>query len=445
MSTLFHKFIAGLSALIMAIVPVSQPVQPVAPLGAAPQFVSAKPTYLYGSGISSSDTSIKLTSLVTPTGDPIITNQLIGGVSNVFYGTLEPNTTRKETVSCTTVTQNSDNTAILSGCTRGLLFTYPYTASSSLAFSHSGGSRFVLSNSPQLYQDIIDYVNNATSSGAVDASLTAKGIVEVATGTEAASNKAIGSGNTSAPLALTTAISTSTAPSSGNYVVVTKSTGKIDNAFLDSTATATLATSTIIGAYPAWQIGKNMYVASSTGTSTWSVPNGITKVYVRLVGGGGNGGAATCNNVATTYSGGSGGGGGYAEKMANLTGSSTVTIFVGSAAQESSFGYGSSFFFKALGGSSGSGGTGGAGGSGVGGDINITGQGGGAGVGAVSQPNSSSGGSSVLGGGGKGVIGSDGSAGANYGGGASGNACLASNSSQFTGGAGAQGVVIINW
>lgn len=122
-----------------------------------PQYVAAKLTYLYGGGISSVSTSIKLTSLTTPNGAPLSTSQLISAVGGTYYATIEPSTTNKETVGCTGVTQNGDGTAIMTGCTRGLQFTAPYTASTTLALSHSGGSQVVLSDSPQLYNDILNY------------------------------------------------------------------------------------------------------------------------------------------------------------------------------------------------------------------------------------------------------------------------------------------------
>lgn len=164
MNTIFHKIatvvIGGLMTVSSLFGFNHQSVQQ-PNLGAlAPQFTAAKPTYLYGGGISSSDTSIKLTALVTPNGTAITTAQLVASVSNVFYATVEPSTNKKETISCTGVTQNGDGTALITGCTRGLQFTYPYTASSTLAIGHSGGSSVVLSNSPQVYNDIINFASS---------------------------------------------------------------------------------------------------------------------------------------------------------------------------------------------------------------------------------------------------------------------------------------------
>lgn len=213
-------------------------------LGAAPQFTAGKLYTLYGGGITSSDTSIRLTSFTKPVSNQtIVTADLVGGAGDQFYGTIEPtNNSRKELVGCTAVTQNSDGSATLTGCTRGLQFSYPYTSTSTLKIAHSGGARFILSNSPQLYQSIIQYVASTSYSGVVDAAPTIKGIVEVATGQEAASTTATGAGNTSAPLVLTSSISTSTRPASGNYVVVTQASGIIHPNLVASSTNLSIST-----------------------------------------------------------------------------------------------------------------------------------------------------------------------------------------------------------
>jgi hypothetical protein len=118
-------------------------------------------------------------------------------------------------------------------------------------------------------------------------------------------------------------------------------------------------------AAPAGGFG-NMEVFTSSGTFT--VPAGITKVKVTVVGGGGGGG--------TTVSGSGGGGGGTAIKVVTgLTPGGTVTVTVGGGGALANSGGTSSFdaFCSATGGSVGgtSGGVGGNGGTGSGGDLNI--------------------------------------------------------------------------
>lgn len=414
--------------------------QSTAALGAAPQFTAAKPTALYGGGIGSSDTNIKIISLVTPANAPITTSQLVGGIGSLYYATIEPSTSKKETVGCTAVTQNADGTAIMTGCSRGLSFTFPYTASSSLALSHSGGSTVVLSNSPQLYQDIIAYINGAvaSSSGVNDASLIAKGIVQVASGQQAASGTPIGGGSTSAPLALTSTISTSTCPSSGNYVVVTSfTTGKIPNTCIGTLSnttlngTTTLATSTIIGSTPAFNIGKSSFIVSTSSIGAFIVPSGVTKIFVRLIGGGGGGGASN-SGCSPACSGGGGGGGAYVEGFIDTSSTTSISYLIGAGGlggtgSSGSGNNGATSTFSTLiagGGRPGTGngsnsgvGASGAGGTGSGGYLNINGGDG------ISLSNSilSLGGGTVLapmanssigiGAGGRGTVGSTGAAG----------------------------------
>ncbi len=126
----------------------------------------------------------------------------------------------------------------------------------------------------------------------------------------------------------------------------------------------------------------NMQVFTSTGTFT--VPAGVTKVKVTLIGGGGGGGGG--NNCINA--GGGGGGGAAIEIISGLTPAGTVTVTVGAGGTgggvdapggtggTSSFGA----FCSATGGVGGAGATAGstpgAGGIGSGGDLNIRGSGG---------------------------------------------------------------------
>lgn len=104
---------------------------------------------LAGSGMSSSDTSFTLTSLtITQTGYPIQDSDM----SDTFYITLEPGSrSRQEIIGCTTVGTNTGSEVTISGCSRGLSPITPYTASTTLAFAHSGGSTVIFSDPPQLF------------------------------------------------------------------------------------------------------------------------------------------------------------------------------------------------------------------------------------------------------------------------------------------------------
>lgn len=293
--------------------------------------------------------------------------------------------------------------------------------------------------------------------GAVAASETVQGYSELATQTEAASSTS--AGGTGARLVLPASISTSTynSATAARRVVVTQPSGKIDNNFIatstlfGTSAGQGLATSTAIGSFPAYNIGKNVSVITTTGTSTFSIPSGITKLDVTATGAGGGGGGCSSAQVDA---GGGGGAGGTSQEMVDVSGTSTVQVFVGSGGAAEAAGTWSTFgtngsFLSATGGSAGAagsaGGAGGAGGVGSGGDINMQGQGGGAGQKSAAEVTGTSGagGTSRFGGGAPGVVDdSNGVASGNYGGGGSGAACT--NNTQ-SGGAGAQGIVIIRW
>lgn len=213
-------------------------------LGDAVQPIAGSTYSLSGSGVSSSATSIILSSLTLPqTGQKLQDSDL----SDTFYATLEPgNRSRQELVSCTTVTQNANGTATLSGCARGLAPITPYTASSSLQFAHSGGSQVIFSDSPQLYRQFAAKANNETITGQWTfstfpitpsnsaASETVAGVAELATGAEAAASTQSGSAGR---LALPTSIATSTwnTNTSGNVVPVTGVSGRLAQGFLANT------------------------------------------------------------------------------------------------------------------------------------------------------------------------------------------------------------------
>lgn len=130
---------------------------------------------LAGSGVSSSATSFTLTSFTIPQSGALINDSQI---SDTFYMTIEPgNKNRQEIVGCTTVTQNGDGTATISGCSRGLSPMTPFTASTSLQFAHSGGSAVIISNPPQLYEQVgfLDNAENITGAWTTSVTPTASG------------------------------------------------------------------------------------------------------------------------------------------------------------------------------------------------------------------------------------------------------------------------------
>jgi hypothetical protein len=410
---------------------------PVESLGADTVSYFGGQTYtLAGSGISSSATSFTLTSFTITQNGKLIQDS---DMSDTFYGTFEPGSrTRQEFFSCTTVVQNSGNTATISGCTRGLSPLAPYTASSSLQFSHGGGSSVIFSNTPQFYDQFTSKGNDETITGqwtfttfpvtpsSSPASATTSGTVELATGDEAASSTLSGD-IASSRLALHTGISTSSAPSSGNVVVVTGDDGNIDAGFLP----------TLVGS-------TSIRFITTTGSSTYTKPNGLKHIRLKLQGAGGDGGSGTSAS-------GGGGGGCYLEKIisASLLGA-TTSIYVSTG----SGGPGSSLFgglATSTDGGDASTVSGGSSGTCSGGDLNIPGQAGQNGsVSGQATFAGGKGGNSVLGFGGGGGLypgtGTDaqnGQSGSGYGGGGGGLGEANDGSPDGTAGTGSQGVAII--
>jgi len=125
-------------------------------------FVQMKPVKLSGSGISSTATSIGVQTFQDPGGNDVVTADL----TSQTYATLEPGTSREEIISFTGVTHSStDNSATLTGVTRNLDYTTPYTQISATGFAHAGGTLLVISNNPQIYDDFLSEDNDETITG----------------------------------------------------------------------------------------------------------------------------------------------------------------------------------------------------------------------------------------------------------------------------------------
>lgn len=132
--------------------------------------VAGSTYFISGSGIAPGDTSITLQSFTIPqTGQKIQPTDL----SPTFFFTLEPgNNTKQEIISCTSEVQNQTGTATLNGCSRGLSPISPYTASTTLAFAHAGGSSVIMSDAPQLFNLYAAKSNNELITGQWTASST---------------------------------------------------------------------------------------------------------------------------------------------------------------------------------------------------------------------------------------------------------------------------------
>jgi len=180
-------------------------------------------TYYLGSSISSTQTTILLSSFTVPVSGENVTMALLA--TDIVYGTIAPRTGQSEFISFTGISQNGDGTATLTGVTRGLDKTSPFTENSDFKLPHAGQSEFIVSNPPQLYNKYVTlenaetitgkktfpgggnvsapvsgtvysaptadleyaskkYVDDIVIAGAPDATLTVKGIVEIATTAE---------------------------------------------------------------------------------------------------------------------------------------------------------------------------------------------------------------------------------------------------------------------
>lgn len=415
--------------------------------------------YLAGAGTGSGSTSIQLTSFKTPDGRPI-TMSMFGTVG---YGAIEPQVPAKiEDVSFTGITQNSNQTATLTGVSRGLDFVYPYAASTTLGYSHSGGSTFIITNTASYYYNEFGMPNNnndftwATASssiaskGYVDfvafngaavvaATTGVPGVSQLATTLQTASSTANNGAGYPLVIPASNATSTYNRSTAPLRAVVTQNNGTIDPNFIGGVATS----STLgVGGIAIQSIGKNETIITTTGTSTFAVPTGVTKLLVSVQGAGATGGSCfeTGGNGQAT---GGGGAGGFSVEAVDVTGTSTIQVFVGATttatttqAAWSTFGT-NGFYLYGTGGNPGTSITnngqgssnGGIGGQGFGGDININGQDGMQGwffnsTGAAPII-PGSGGNSVLGFGGQGGIstGSNTSNAKGYGGGGTGAVC----------------------
>ena len=165
-----------------------------------PKFVQAQKTTLAGSGITSTATTIILTSL---THLPVVGGATIltADIGAAGYATIEPGTDREEIVSFTTITQNASGTATLTGVTRNLKPYSPYNQYSATGYAHSGGSTFVLTNNPQVYDAVTDYTDQVAIAGVGNASTTTMGGLELGTSAEVTAGTA--TGGTGAALAVT--------------------------------------------------------------------------------------------------------------------------------------------------------------------------------------------------------------------------------------------------
>lgn len=219
---------------------------------------------LSGAGISSSATSLSLNSLTLPQNDYAIQDS---DLSSTFYMTLEPGSTdRQEIVSCTTVGTNTGSTVAISGCTRGLSPIYPYTASTTLQFAHSGGAAVVFSDPPQLLNEYPAKANTEIITGDWRFAVAPSSTDECALGTEFCTKTYIDNvdaGNLSAGNV------------ADNYGLFVVGSSPIVSIGVAANPTSGLATSTALGLYVDYGYGltigadNQLKVATSTDNFSW--------------------------------------------------------------------------------------------------------------------------------------------------------------------------------
>lgn len=198
------------------------------------------------SKITSSDTTMTLVSATTDDGTTLTAGSVYGFV-------LDANTASEEFVSGTV----STTPTVIINMSRGLSVVTGDTEISALKKEHRRGTSVKITDAPVLLilsrvlngdetipnilsyasssgtftanEQVVNkgYVDGVAFSGAPDASDTVKGVSEVANRTEAASSTPTGSGDTTAPLILTTTISTSTCQTATSSVIVSQSDGYI--------------------------------------------------------------------------------------------------------------------------------------------------------------------------------------------------------------------------
>ncbi len=478
MQSFFTTLATAFLGLMVSVGLVSAPV-PSKTVGAALPSTPALVDTFLAANMSANDTSMTLANGTTNDGTAL---------AGYMCFTIDANTPTVEYV-CGTASSTS-----VTGLTRGIDLTNP-TSTTTRAYTHRRFASVQTTDYPTLQlvvrklngvdtfdsvlsytsttpssftstQDLASkgYVDNQIMSGGVPITTSTPGIGLLATPAQTAAGTATGTYNSQTYNLLPANSTFNQTSSASNIVPVTGSNGKLSQGFLDltqpftfsggvtSSATTTLSGNTTISGtttvsapvtfsntatFSGSVFGAgftHIQTVTTTGTSTWTRPAGVSKIQVIVVGGGGNGGSGS-----TYQCGAGGGGGGSAMKILDVSSIPTTTITVGAATATSSFGS----YVSATGGTTGGLGayaSGGSGGVGSGGDINITGNGGGGCV-LISGPYylNGVGGSSILGGGAPAGVtagSSAGNAGGNYGGGGSGGAVA-------TGGAGAPGIVIV--
>lgn len=263
-------------------------------------------TTLAGAGVTATANTVQLSSFLTPDGRNVVMSML----GSIGYGVLEPQSSKIEDVTFTGITQNSNGTATLTGVTRGNDFVFPYAASTTLAKAHAGGSYFIISNTagfygqqflfsneistssagivfssttPPYYDEpgaqasgnyisttselaSVAYVNAVTTAGAPNASISVKGIVQLATARQAASSTL--NGSTGAFDVLQSSYATDTpgtlcATTAGGCVLMSLLNGKLSQSWIDFTQLFSF-TGGLISTGSSTLVGTSTFVGTTT-------------------------------------------------------------------------------------------------------------------------------------------------------------------------------------
>ena len=281
------KVTSGIISLLAMVGLYSAPYSPPPLDFGAQNAVGGERYFLSGSGVTASQTTIDLTKFGYTKPDGTYQTFSMTSFGDLGCGTIQPgnNKGKQEFISFTGITQNSDNTAQLTGISRGLERFTPYAASTTLQTSHAGGTDFVIANSPPcFYENYVtrnntetitglfsfnsklptsslsattsnqfttkSYVDAVGLQGAPTSTEAVGGIVRLGTGLQMASTTLI----TDNPFVLHTGLSTSTPGLNATSTIpITQFNGKLNQNFWDLTAnytwtgSHTFSTSTGIG------------------------------------------------------------------------------------------------------------------------------------------------------------------------------------------------------
>lgn len=124
------------------------------------KYVQNQATTLAGSGAIIGATSIILTSFTGIDGTPLAMTDF----GTKGFATINPDGESEEQIVFTGLTQNGNGTCTLTGVSN-VSFTAPYTETSGLATTHTGGSIFIITNTSGYYNTFSNKLNDETISG----------------------------------------------------------------------------------------------------------------------------------------------------------------------------------------------------------------------------------------------------------------------------------------